>query len=409
MITVEKELHIEPTYDFSQLAPRERIVFFDIETTGLGTSGSSIYLIGTVSFEDGHWNLRQHFAESLLEEADLMAAFFKLIREKKELGRVFLISYNGDGFDIPFIKNCVRQYRLPYDFTGTYSVDLLKKVRPLKGMLGLKDCKLKTVERMCGIDREDKYSGGELIYVYEEYLRLASLDPESCEYTPLNLKLKDKLLETLLLHNAEDIADMPLIMDILSYGKIFEGDYEIIESRVLKDRRVWDIHARLTAPLPKGFYEETSEYVLSIGEEDPEEMNLAVTLYDGELKYFFVDYKNYYYLPAEDCAIHKSVGTYVDRSARKQATARTCYQKKKGCFVPQPSPVFTPLFYQEYKGQAYGELPGPEEAAEIRTSVNDASEGRDPAAVSAGTADYEIDHALTKKYISAVIEAMHKS
>ena len=138
-------------------------------------------------------------------------------------------------------------------------------------------------------------------------------------------------------------------------------------------------------------------------------MNLAVTLYDGELKYFFVDYKNYYYLPAEDCAIHKSVGTYVDRSARKQATARTCYQKKKGCFVPQPSPVFTPLFYHEYKGQAYGELPGPEEAAEIRTSVNDASEGRDPAAVSAGTADYEIDHALTKKYISAVIEAMHKS
>ena len=409
MITVEKELHIEPSYDFSQLAPRERIVFFDIETTGLGTSGSSIYLIGTVSFEDGHWNLRQYFAESLLEEADLMAAFFKLIREKKELGRVFLISYNGDGFDIPFIKNCVRQYRLPYDFTGTYSVDLLKKVRPLKGMLGLKDCKLKTVERMCGIDREDKYSGGELIYVYEEYLRLASLDPESCEYTPLNLKLKDKLLETLLLHNAEDIADMPLIMDILSYGKIFEGDYEIIDSRVLKDRRVWDIHARLTAPLPKGFYEETPEYVLSIGEEDPEEMNLAVTLYDGELKYFFVDYKNYYYLPAEDCAIHKSVGTYVDRSARKQATARTCYQKKKGCFVPQPSPVFTPLFYQEYKGQAYGELPGPEEAAEIRTSVNDASEGRDPAAVSAGTADYEIDHALTKKYISAVIGAMHKS
>ena len=409
MITVEKELHIEPSYDFSQLAPRERIVFFDIETTGLGTSGSSIYLIGTVSFEDGHWNLRQYFAESLLEEADLMAAFFRLIREKKEFGRVFLISYNGDGFDIPFIKNCVRQYRLPYDFTGTYSVDLLKKVRPLKGMLGLKDCKLKTVERMCGIDREDKYSGGELIYVYEEYLRLASLDPESCEYTPLNLKLKDKLLETLLLHNAEDIADMPLIMDILSYGKIFEGDYEIIESRVLKDRRVWDIHARLTAPLPKGFYEETPEYVLSIGEEDPEEMNLAVTLYDGELKYFFVDYKNYYYLPAEDCAIHKSVGTYVDRSARKQATARTCYQKKKGCFVPQPSPVFTPLFYHEYKGQAYGELPGPEEAAEIRTSVNDASEGRDPAAVSAGTADYEIDHALTKKYISAVIEAMHKS
>ena len=106
------------------------------------------------------------------------------------------------------------------------------------------------------------------------------------------------------------------------------------------------------------------------------ELNLAVPLYEGELKYFFVDYKNYYYLPAEDCAIHKSVGTYVDRKARRQATARTCYQKRYGHFIPQPVPVFTPLFYREYKGTPYGEIP-------LNT---------------------DIDHALTKKYITAVIE-----
>ena len=38
----------------------------------------------------------------------------------------------------------------------------------------------------------------------------------------------------------------------------------------------------------------------------------------------------------EDCAIHKSVGQYVDRSARKKATAKTCYTRAAGLFVPQP-------------------------------------------------------------------------
>lgn len=56
--------------------------------------------------------------------------------------------------------------------------------------------------------------------------------------------------------------------------------------------------------------------------------------FTGELKTFFKDYKDYYYLPAEDYAIHKSVGEFVDRSARKQATAHTAYIKKAGTFIP---------------------------------------------------------------------------
>lgn len=54
----------------------------------------------------------------------------------------------------------------------------------------------------------------------------------------------------------------------------------------------------------------------------------------GELKHYYKDYKNYYYLPAEDTAYHKSVSEFVDRSARVQATARTAYTKKTGSFVP---------------------------------------------------------------------------
>jgi uncharacterized protein YprB with RNaseH-like and TPR domain len=354
MISIDRKLDIRPVYDFDLLAPKERIVFFDIETTGLKASTAALYLIGAVTYEDGSWCLKQFFAESPADEEALLRAFFDLLGEKKKNGRVVLVSYNGDGFDIPFLQNCIRQYSLGYSFSGMISMDLLKKVRPYKALSGLCDCRLKTVEQFCGIRREDRYNGGELIYVYEEYLRMNAMVPGSLEDTPLNAKLKAHLMDTLLLHNAEDIADMPMIMQVLGYDSLFTGGFDITES-VVEDG-VWDIHARLHCPLPKGIYRETPEYTLSVSEEDPEELNLAVPLYEGELKYFFVDYKNYYYLPAEDCAVHKSVGEFVDRKARKQATARTCYQKKQGRFVPQPSPVFTPLFYREYKGTPYGEL-----------------------------------------------------
>ena len=46
---------------------------------------------------------------------------------------------------------------------------------------------------------------------------------------------------------------------------------------------------------------------------------------DGYCKIFYKDYKNYYYLPEQNCAIHKSVAAYVDKSRRTAATKNTCY------------------------------------------------------------------------------------
>lgn len=75
----------------------------------------------------------------------------------------------------------------------------------------------------------------------------------------------------------------------------------------------------------------------------------TIRLCRGCLKYFYPDYKDYYYLPFEDTAVHKSVGEYVDRSARKKATARTCYTKKEGVFLPQFGPFKEPSFREDYK------------------------------------------------------------
>ena len=63
-------------------------------------------------------------------------------------------------------------------------------------------------------------------------------------------------------------------------------------------------------------------------------MELSIRVYKGTLKYYYPNYKDYYYLIYEDTAIHKSVGEFVDKDARIKATKETCYTKKDSVFSP---------------------------------------------------------------------------
>ena len=49
-------------------------------------------------------------------------------------------------------------------------------------------------------------------------------------------------------------------------------------------------------------------------------IHIRVPIHESYVKCYFTDYKNYYYLPAEDQAVHKSVATYVDKNCREKAT-----------------------------------------------------------------------------------------
>ena len=346
------ELNMQPGPE--AFAPPERVVYVDIETTGLKASAAYIYLLGIVYYEGG-FRIRQYFAEDMSDEEGMLRAFMQFICERKAAaapGRLLVLSYNGDTFDLPFIKNTARQYAVKDELSDTVSIDLFRRLRPYKAFTGLPDLKLKTVEKLLGIYREDKYSGGDLIYVYEEYVRMGRIFPGSLDDNSNNHALRKHLFNTLILHNAEDIMNLPYLLRTLSYESLLGGGFCLNHAELteFEGEKFLELDFRLSYALPQPYEAENEDWKLSISEKGSDRMSLLIKLYEGELKYFFEDYKNYYYLINEDYAVHCSIGEFVDKKARKKATRATCYQKRTGLFVPVAEELPGTSFYKEYKG-----------------------------------------------------------
>ena len=113
-------------------------------------------------------------------------------------------------------------------------------------------------------------------------------------------------------------------------------------------------NAFIRPPIPQRVSCQTDAFYLIC---DGMQSKLRIHLFEGTLKFFFDHPEDYYYLPAEDMAIHKSVATYVDKDFRKKATADNCYTKKDAIFVPQYETLITPFFKESSKDKlTYFEL-----------------------------------------------------
>lgn len=304
--------HIPMKKYLSWFAPVENVLYFDIETTGLSAGRSMIYMIGMAYYKENGYEIIQLFAEQALDEALLIQEFLTFSTQYQTI-----VSFNGEQFDIPFIHKRMKYMELDMVMPEWHSLDLYKVVRKFEKQLHLENGKQKTVERFLGIHRQDKYTGGELIEVYRKYL----------------INRESKLYEDLILHNFEDIVGLIQITDILSYCAIFEGKWKIIHlnsvdseiSRADVTKQI-DIQCQLDIPVPNEWRIELYDGELFVREQ---ELTIRVYPKERELKLFYKDYKNYYYLPLEDMAIHKSVAGYVDKEFRIKATKENCYTKCK--------------------------------------------------------------------------------
>lgn len=174
----------------------KKAIFFDIETTGFNKTKDNVVLIGILYQDKNCIVINQFFANSLDDEKELLIAFTKTISKFD-----VYITYNGDTFDIPFLNSKFKIHSLDFHLNKSLNLDLLKTVKKHKDILQLDNCKLKTVERMLGLNRKDEISGKESVKKYNEFLKTGDT----------------YIKEIILQHNYDDIYYLPKILSIYDY------------------------------------------------------------------------------------------------------------------------------------------------------------------------------------------------
>ncbi|MBQ9437702.1 MAG: ribonuclease H-like domain-containing protein [Lachnospiraceae bacterium] len=292
----------------------EKCLFFDIETTGFSADRCLCYLIGAAYRNKKTWEIRQWLAENPKEEKEVLSSFFDFASSYSRL-----IHFNGNQFDIPFLAKRASHWELPFPLEHLDSFDLFKKVSPFKKILGLPHCRQKDIENFLKIHREDLYTGGQLIPVYEAYVKTENASSKELE-------------NVLLLHNTEDVKGLLEILPILSYPNLFANSPQNIE---LSQETSASLLLKMTLPSPLPIPLQFENAGISFSGKGEAGL-LEVPLYKGELKHFYPDYRDYYYFEKEDMAIHKSVAIYSEKASRQKATPETAYIKKSGVFLPYP-------------------------------------------------------------------------
>lgn len=109
---------------------RPRLLFFDLETTGLsGGAGTYAFLVGCGVFEGASFHTRQFFLRGYGEERPLLDA----VRAFVLAGGAdsCLVTYNGRAFDLPLIETRYLFHRRTSPFAALQHVDMLYAARRL--------------------------------------------------------------------------------------------------------------------------------------------------------------------------------------------------------------------------------------------------------------------------------------
>ena len=99
MIVIRNKADVKIEYPIETLSSKDKVIFFDIETTGFSRKYCNIYLIGCMYYAGEQLMYTQWLAENFNDEANVLMAFNKFIKDFDTI-----IHFNGNSFDIPFVK-----------------------------------------------------------------------------------------------------------------------------------------------------------------------------------------------------------------------------------------------------------------------------------------------------------------
>ncbi|MDR6224688.1 ribonuclease H-like domain-containing protein [Desmospora profundinema] len=169
----------------------EHFLFFDTETTGLGTgAGNMIFLFGVGYFHESTFIVDQYFLPHVGHEPALLNDFLSFLRKF-----AILVSYNGKGFDWVQLETRRTLNRLDGGLAPVHC-DLLFPSRRLWSR-SLPSCRMQDVEAAClGYRRKGDLPGSLAPAHYLEYLRTGN----------------PAAVEGVFRHNEQDILSLPCLL-----------------------------------------------------------------------------------------------------------------------------------------------------------------------------------------------------
>jgi uncharacterized protein YprB with RNaseH-like and TPR domain len=161
------DARISPGADWSR-----RVVFFDIETTGLSSgAGTLAFLAGCGWFEHDGFHVRQFFLAGPAGERAMLDALAEVLADAS-----LLVTYNGRTFDVPFMEMRSAFHRVTAPAGGVPHVDMLPSARRLWGRREAaapdQRCSLSALERdVLGVQRVADVPSFEIPARYFHFLR----------------------------------------------------------------------------------------------------------------------------------------------------------------------------------------------------------------------------------------------
>lgn len=230
-----------------------RLLFFDLETTGLsGGAGTYAFLVGFGFFDGDQFHTRQFFLRGYGEERALLHAVEDELAGEFSRGPCVLVTYNGRSFDVPLLDTRYQFNRLKSPLDGVPHVDMLFPARRLwkrrvvggrpwigagpgggrAGGVGAMardeapgSCALTAIERdILGLCRQDDVPGWEIPARYFNYARTGDARGLEAvlEHNRLDL-LSLAAVAAIVLEMAREGAEVPRERhDCLALGRLFE-------------------------------------------------------------------------------------------------------------------------------------------------------------------------------------------
>ncbi len=298
-------------------------IYFAITTTGSDPRMSHMITAGLAYEENEKLIFRQ---ETLEKPADELALLKRLADMLRNTGGNIISTTS----DIQYIKSKYSFYRLS------------------DPLLGRKTVYLEDMLKTAGCSGNDRYAYESRIGFERNSILNGSLFPG--EYTEYLLTGRKDIIDELITHNTDDLKSLAAVFRSASASDPFTPENIIINSVIANDGLLTIRFSLADTPAAKEGIElqgtvRTPEDALryslcacfNTGEFKCEALR-------GELRFYFENYKDYYYLPMEGRAVHKSVGQFVDPAYRKRARKETAFEPYQGDFYPAFSSGIKPCF-----------------------------------------------------------------